>query len=171
MEVAVFSRDGRPLASGRYAGPRDQVIVGADDDSFSQMLFPTLRAEDGPVLMRVQRSRDVTLTAMDLVRADQTERNFGFVHLGLGLFYALVALVAAALGVFGRDRGQFVFAALFGWLALGEWRNHQPVVAAGPGQRRVAARRMGVRLDLLTFSWPRRSCCNCASAHRAGTAG
>ena len=86
------------------------------------MLFPTLRAEDGPVLMRVQRSRDVTVTAVDLVQAVQAERNYDFVHLGLGLFYVIVTLVAVALGVFGRDRGQFVFAALFAWLALGEWQ-------------------------------------------------
>jgi len=131
MEVAVFSRDGRPLASGRYAGPRDRVIVGADEDSFSHMLFPTLRAEDGPVLMRVQRSRDVTLTAMDLVGADQTERNFGFLNLALVLFYAVVALAAAALAVFRRDRGQFVFAALFGWSALGNWRNLSTALPPG----------------------------------------
>jgi len=131
MEVAVFSRDGRPLASGRYAGPRDRVVVGAGEDSFSHMLFPTLRPDDSPVLMRLQRSRDVTLTAMDLVRADQTERNFGFGNLAIGLFYAVVALVAAALGVFGRDHGQFVFAALFGWSALGSWRNLSTALPAG----------------------------------------
>ena len=131
MEVAVFSRDGRPLASARYAGPRDQVIVGSHESGLSQMLFPTLRAEDGPVLMRVQRSRNVTLTAEDLVRAEQADRNFSSVHLGLGLFYALVALVAAALGGLGRDRGQFVFAALFAWLALGEWTSISPSLPAG----------------------------------------
>ena len=117
MEVAVFSRDGRPLASASRAGPRYQVIVGNDDSVFSRMLFPTLRADDGPVLMRVQRSRDVTLTAVDLVRSAQAEQNYNFVHLGVGVFYVIVALVAASLGVFGRDRGQFVFAALFAWLA------------------------------------------------------
>jgi signal transduction histidine kinase len=95
------------------------------------MLFPTLRAEDGPVLMRVQRGRDVTLTAMDLVGADQTERNFGFLNLALVLFYAVVALAAAALGVFRRDRGQFVFAALFGWSALGNWRNLSTALPPG----------------------------------------
>ena len=131
MEIAVFSRDGRPLASARYAGPRDQVIVGSDDSSISQMLFPTLRAEDGPVLMRVHRSRNVTITAEDLVRAEQADRNFSSVHLGLGLFYALVALVAAALGGLGRDRGQFVFGALFAWLAVGEWRSISPSLPVG----------------------------------------
>ncbi len=132
MEVAVFSRDGRPLASARYAGPRNQVLVGSDDrGGISQMLFPTLRAEDGPVLMRVQRSRDVTVTAEDLVRAEQAERNYSFVHLGLGLFYSLATLVAALLGGLGRDRGQFVFAALFAWLALGEWRSISVSLPAG----------------------------------------
>ena len=130
MEVAVFSRDGRRLASARRAGPRDQVIVG-QDSGLSRMLFPTLRAEDGPVLMHVQRSRDVTLTAEDLVRAVQAEVNYGFLHLGVGLFYAIVTLAAALLGVFGRDRGQFVFAALFAWVALGEWQTISPSLPAG----------------------------------------
>ncbi|HEY6136122.1 MAG TPA: ATP-binding protein [Rubrivivax sp.] len=131
MEVAVFSRDGRPLASARFPGKRDQVLVGSDDSGISQMLFPTLRAVDGPVLMRVQRSRNVTLTAEDLVGAEQAERNYGFVHLGFGLLYALVTVVAALLGVFGRDRGQFVFAALFAWLAIGQWRGISPSLPAG----------------------------------------
>jgi len=131
MEVAVFSRDGRLLASGRYAGPRDQVIVGSDESGISQMLFPTLRAEDGPVLMHVQRSRNVNVTAEDLVRAEQADRNFSLAHLGVGVFYVIVALVAAGLGVFGRDRGQFVFAALFAWLALGEWRFISPSLPGG----------------------------------------
>ena len=96
-----------------------------------RMLFPTLRAEDGPVLMRVQRGRSVTIAAADLAQAVQAERNYGFVHLGVGLFYAIVALVAAVLGVLGRDRGQFVFAALFAWLAIGEWRNISPSLPAG----------------------------------------
>jgi signal transduction histidine kinase/ActR/RegA family two-component response regulator len=131
MEVAVFSRDGRPLASARWPGPRDQVIVGSDESGISQMLFPTLRAEDGPVLMHLQRSRNVSITAEHLVQAEQADRNFSFVHLGLGLFYALVTLVAAALGRLGRDRGHFVFAALFAWLALGEWSSISPALPAG----------------------------------------
>ena len=65
---------------------------------------------------------NVTIAAADLAAAVQAERNYVFVHLGLGLFYALVTLAAALLGVLGRDRGQFVFAALFAWLAIGEWR-------------------------------------------------
>ena len=130
MEVAVFSRDGRRLASARRAGPRDQVIVG-QGSGHSRMLFPTLRAEDGPVLMHVQRSRDVTLTAEDLVRAVQAEQNYSFAHLGLGLFYAIVTLAAALLGVLSRDRGQFVFAALFAWVVLGEWQAVSPSLPAG----------------------------------------
>ena len=133
MEVAVFSRDGRRLASAQRAGPRDQVVVGNDSgfQQFSRMLFPTLRAEDSPVLMHVQRSRNVTLTAEDLVRSVQAEQNFTFVHLGVGLFYVIVTLAAALLGVFSRDRGQFVFAALFAWLALGEWQKISPSLPAG----------------------------------------
>ena len=69
--------------------------------------------------------------AADLAQAVQAERNYSFVHLGVGLFYALVTLVAAVLGVLGRDRGQFVFAALFAWLAIGEWQNISASLPAG----------------------------------------
>ncbi len=86
------------------------------------MLFPTLHAEDGPVLIHVQRLRRVSVAAVDLAQAVQAERNYAFVHIGVGVFYVLVTLGAAVLGVIGRDRGQFVFAALFAWLAIGEWQ-------------------------------------------------
>ena len=131
MEVAAFSRDGRPLASASRAGSRYQVLVGNDDSIFARMLFPTLRAENGPVLMRVQRSRDVTVTAVDLVRSAQGEQNYNFVHTAVGVFYVIVTLVAVSLGVFGRDSGQFVFAALFAWLACGEWVSISPSLPAG----------------------------------------
>jgi signal transduction histidine kinase/ActR/RegA family two-component response regulator len=135
MDVAVFSRDARPLASGRYAGPRQQVIVGADERGSSLLLFPTLRAEDGPALMRVQRSEDVTLTTRDLVAADQAGRSEGFGHVGLAWYGAIFATIAVLLGVVGRDRGQFAFAALFGWFAIGSWRHLStslpPAVASG----------------------------------------
>ena len=125
LEVAVYSHDGRPLAVARPASPREQVIVGAHMVA-TQMLFPTLRAEDGPVLMHVQRTRGFSTEAVDLAQAVQAERNYVFVHLGVGVFYVIVALAAAVLGVLGRDRGQFVFAALFAWLAIGEWQNISP---------------------------------------------
>ncbi len=130
MEVAVFTHDGRPLAAARLVGPRQQVIVGSEAVGSSLMLFPTLRAEHGPVLLHVVRGRNVSITAVDLAQAVQTGRNFVFVHLGLGLFYALVTLAAVLLGVFGRDRGQFAFAALFAWLALGEWQFISPSLPA-----------------------------------------
>ena len=131
MEVIVYSRAGRALAAATKVGAREQVIVGDLEFGDWRVLFPTLRAEDGPVLMRVERSRDVTLTAVDLAQAVQAGRNYGFVHLGLGVFYVIVALVAAALGVLARDRGQFVFAALFAWLAVGAWQNISPLLSAG----------------------------------------
>jgi signal transduction histidine kinase/ActR/RegA family two-component response regulator len=126
MEVRVFSRDGRPLASARRDGPRDQVVLGRDDRTASRMLFPAVRAEDGPLLMRLQRSRGMTVTAVDLVQSVQSAQNRNFVEVGLGIVYVLVALLATALGALGRDRGQFVFAALFAWLAIGAWRNISP---------------------------------------------
>ena len=130
VQVAVYSRDGRPLAAARHNGPREQVIVGAGEFS-SHMLFPTLRIEDGPVLVRLERSRRVSIAAVDLASAVQAERNYSFFHVGLGLFYAIVALLAVMLGVLGRDRGQFVYAAPFAWLAIDEWRSISPSLPAG----------------------------------------
>ena len=112
------------------------------------MLFPILRAEDGPVLMRVQRSSDVALTAEGLVRSVKANDNHNFAHLGAGLFYALVTLAAVLLGVFGRDRGQFVFAALFAWVAIGEWIDISPSLPTGLASGVVAARPVGWRLEL-----------------------
>jgi signal transduction histidine kinase/CheY-like chemotaxis protein len=129
LEVAVYSHDGRALAAESRAGRREQVIAGSGDNS-SHLLFPTLRAEDGPVLVRVERSRRVTIEAVDLAQAVQAERSFVFVHLAVGLFYALVTVGAATLGVLGRDRGQFVFASLFAWLAIGEWLVISPSLPA-----------------------------------------
>jgi signal transduction histidine kinase/ActR/RegA family two-component response regulator len=126
MEVAVFTHDARPLAAARLAGPREQVILGTEAVGSSRMLFPTLRAEHGPVMLRVERSRNLSIAAVDLAHAVQHERNFVLIHTGLGLFYALVTLAAVLLGVLGRDRGQFAFAALFAWLAIGEWQFISP---------------------------------------------
>ena len=95
------------------------------------MLFPTLRAEDAPVLMRMQRSGSVSIAAAELAPALQAERNYSFAHVAVGVFFVLVTLVAAALGVLARDRGQFVFAALFAWLAIGEWLRISPLLPAG----------------------------------------
>jgi signal transduction histidine kinase/ActR/RegA family two-component response regulator len=132
MDVSVFSRDGRPLASARRDGPRDQVILGRDGPPVStRMLFPTVRAEDGPLLMRLQRSRGVTVTAVDLARSVQAAQNHNLVQVGFGVVYVIVTLFAAALGVLGRDRGQFVYAALFAWLAIGAWRIVSPALPPG----------------------------------------
>ncbi|WP_298830545.1 ATP-binding protein [uncultured Piscinibacter sp.] len=122
MTVAAFSRDGRPLAAASYIGARDRVIVGASKWGEHRMLFPTLRPEDGPALIRMQRSSSVNVAAVDLHEAVQVDRNYSFIQLSLGLFYAFVTLAAATSGVLGRDRGQFVFAAVFAWLALFAWQ-------------------------------------------------
>ena len=129
-EVAVYSRDGRPLAFAGRRGPRDEVLVGNEDGTSRGLLFPTLRAEDGPVLMRVQHSYGVTLTAVHLVPSVLGEQHLLMVHLSVGVLYLIVTLVATALGVFGRDRGQFVFAALFAWLAIVEWGGISPSLPA-----------------------------------------
>jgi signal transduction histidine kinase/ActR/RegA family two-component response regulator len=132
MEVAVFSRDGRPLASASRAGVRHQVIVGLPDTlpPSSQLLFPTLRAEEGPVVMRVQRVSAVTLTARDLVHSVQAQDNYNFVRLGAGVVSLIATLAAVLLGVVGRDRGQFVFAALFAWSAINGWQAISPSLPA-----------------------------------------
>jgi signal transduction histidine kinase/ActR/RegA family two-component response regulator len=132
MAVAVFSRDGRPLATASRAGVRHQVIVGLPDTlpPSSQLLFPTLRAEEGPVLMRVQRASAVTLTARDLVRSVQAQDNYTFVRLGAGVVSLIAMLAAVLLVVVGRDRGQFVFVALFAWSAINGWQAISPSLPA-----------------------------------------
>jgi signal transduction histidine kinase/ActR/RegA family two-component response regulator len=132
IEVAVFSRDGRPLASASRAGVRHQVIVGLPDTlpPASQLLLPTLRAEEGPVLMRLQRASAVTLTARDLVRSVQAQDNYNFARLGSGVVSLIATVAAVLLGVVGRDRGQFVFAALFAWSAINGWQAISPSLPA-----------------------------------------
>ncbi len=132
MDVAVFSRDGRPLASASRAGALHQVIVGLPDTlpPSSQLLFPTLRVEEGPVLMRVQRVSAMTLTARDLVRSVQAQSTYNFVRLGAGAVSLIATLAAVLLGVVGRDRGQLVFAALFAWSAINGWQAISPSLPA-----------------------------------------
>jgi signal transduction histidine kinase/ActR/RegA family two-component response regulator len=120
-DIAVYSRDGRPLAAARDFGDRQQVIVGSGDGKGS-MLFPTLRAEDGPVFLRVDRGRGrLQLDAVDLAAAVQAERDYDFGHFAQALLEAVIALIAVALGLLHRDRGQFVFAATFAGLAARQW--------------------------------------------------
>ena len=113
--VTLFDADGRALADARDLGARHQVIVGSGD-----MLFPTLAGQTGMVYARVDRfRRRVWLEAVDLTDAVQADRNHQFLNFGLGVIYALFALVAALLAVVNRDRGQWLFALYFGILTVG----------------------------------------------------
>ena len=123
------------------------------------------------MLMHVQRRRNVTLTAADLASAVQADRNFSFVHLGVGLFYVIGTLVAVVLGVLGRDRGQFVFAALFAWLAVGEWQRLSASLPPGLASGVWPPALWAWRLELPPDAGRGAAAASCASAHRAGTAG
>ena len=121
-DVAVFSRDGRPLASGRDFGPRDRAIVGTGAGWSGSMIFPTLHAADGPILVRLAAHRaPVRLVAVDLASEIQNERDYIALHLSVAVLSLAVACAAALLGLLTRDRGQFVFTAFFIAMAGEQW--------------------------------------------------
>ena len=115
--ITVYSQTGQAIASVRPGGEREQSIVGS-----TGILFPTLRAEDGTIYLRVQPASDpLELTAVDLPAQMQAEHDRDFFSFARGVICAVAAVVAAVLGWRSRDRAQFVFAALFAWSALEEW--------------------------------------------------
>ena len=117
MAITVYSKTGQVLASVRPGGAREQAMVGSRG-----ILFPTLRAEVGTIHLRVQPGTDwLAVAAVDLPAQMQEEYDRDFLSFALGMFYLVVAVVAAVLGWRSRDRGQFVFAALFAWQALDYW--------------------------------------------------
>jgi signal transduction histidine kinase/CheY-like chemotaxis protein len=117
-DVAVFDAAGKPLATAQDGGMRHQSIVGSGAGE-ATMLFPTLPA--GTLYARVDRSKyRIALAAVDLSDAVQAARDHDFLHFGIALLYAVIALLAASLAVFNRDRGQLVFAAYFAVLVVAE---------------------------------------------------
>ena len=127
MAVTVYSQTGQVLASVRPGGAREQAIVGS-----TGILFPTLRAEDGTIYLRVQPATDeLAVSAVDLPAQMQKEHDRDFFRFARGMICAVAAVIAAVLGWRSRDRAQFVFAALFAWSALEEWMALSPVLAPG----------------------------------------
>ena len=124
MEVAVYSHDGRRLAAASHAGPASRSSSAptwsppnaVPDAAWRRWPGARARAAHPRIF---HRSR-----GPGPGRAGRAQLRF--VHLGVGVFYVIVALAAALLGVLGRDRGQYIFAALFAWLAIGEWQNISP---------------------------------------------
>jgi signal transduction histidine kinase len=105
------------LASVQPGGARAQAIVGS-----TGILFPTLRAEDGTIHLRVKPGTDwLALAAVDLPAQMQAEHDRDFVRFAFGMLYAIFAVVAAVLGWRSGDRAQFVFAAVFACFAIDEW--------------------------------------------------
>ena len=127
MAVTVYSQTGQVLASVRPSGEREQAIIGS-----TGILFPTLRAEDGTIYLRVQPATDeLAVSAVDLPAQMQKEHDRDFFRFARGMICAVAAVIAAVLGWRSRDRAQFVFAALFAWSALEEWMALSPVLAPG----------------------------------------
>ena len=123
--VAVFDASGKPLATAQDGGVRYQSIVGSGAGA-ATILFPTLPT--GTLYARVDRSKyRIELAAVDLSDAVQAARNHDFLHFGIALLYAVIALLATTLAVATRDRGQLVFAAYFAVLVVAELM--QPGVA------------------------------------------
>ena len=121
-DVAVFSPDGRVLATARDFGPRDRAIVGAGNGWAGSMIFPTLQSAEGPVFLRLQaHSAAVRLLAVDLAPTLQDELDYFALHLSVAVLSLAVAVAAALLGALTRDRGQFVFAAFFVAMAGEQW--------------------------------------------------
>jgi len=124
-DVAVFDAAGKSLATAQDGGISHQSIVGSGAGE-ATMLFPTLPG--GTLYARVDHSKyGVALAAVDLSDAIQATRNHDFLHFGIALLYAVIALLATSLAVFNRDRGQLVFAAYFAVLVVAELM--QPGVA------------------------------------------
>ena len=127
MAVAVYSQTGQVLASVRPGGLREQAIVGS-----TGILFPMLRAEDGTIYLRVQPASDwLALAAVDLPTQMQEEHDRDFFRFARGMICVVAAVVAAVLGWRSRDRAQFVFAALFAWSALEEWKALSALLTPG----------------------------------------
>ncbi len=121
-DIAVFSRDGRLLASARDFGPRDRVIAGTGTGWSGSMIFPTLHAADGPVFLRLAaHGADVRPLAVDLAATLQDERAYIALHLSVAVLSLAVAVTAALLGTLTRDRGQFIFVAFFIAVAGEQW--------------------------------------------------
>ena len=130
--VTLFDSSGHPLAEAHDLGERHQVIVGAGEGRGS-MMFPTLVGQTGTLYARVDRlGFRVRLQAVDLSAEIQADRDRQFVNVALSVAYALFALLAAALAVVNRDRGQWVFALYFGVLTFGPLVSDSVALAMSP---------------------------------------
>ncbi|MEO7116072.1 MAG: ATP-binding protein [Caldimonas sp.] len=130
--VTLFDSNGRPLAEAHDLGERHQVIVGAGEGRGS-MMFPTLVGQTGTLYARVDRlGFRVRLQAVDLSAEIQADRDRQFVNVALSVAYALFALLAAALAMVNRDRGQWVFALYFGLLTVGPLVSDSVALAMSP---------------------------------------
>jgi hypothetical protein len=115
--VTLYGAQGQVVATAHDMGLRHQAIVGSGDAS---MLFPTLPAT-GPVHVRAEHLRQsIQVIAVDMTATIQAQRDYDFLHFGIATVYACIALVAAGLGVMGRDRGLWLLAVYFAFLIVNE---------------------------------------------------
>ena len=133
-DIVVFGGAGVRLAAARDFGPRDRVLVGSGG-GVGAMLFPTLRATDGPLLLHVGPGDGNALRfeAVDLAAAVQADRDFDFFHGSFAVLHAVIAVAALALGVVTRDRTLFVFAMAFAAMSAWEWFSFDVIATMNPG--------------------------------------
>ena len=133
-DIVVFGRDGGRLAAARDFGPRDRVLVGSGGGR-GAMLFPTLRASDGPLILHVGPGDGYPLSfdAVDLAAAVQADRQFDFFHQAFAVLHAVIAVAALALGVLTRDRTLFLFAVAFTVMSGYEWTSSNMTASINPG--------------------------------------
>ena len=118
--VTAFDADGRPLAEARDVGDRRDVVVGSAE-GVGRMLFPTLAGRTGIAYLRVDRGeRRVRLESANLVEAIEADRAYDFLHLGLAVVFACIAMLTTVLAIVVRDRGQMLFAVYFVLLVVSE---------------------------------------------------
>ena len=133
-DIVVFGGAGVRLAAARDFGPRDRVLVGSGG-GLGAMLFPTLRATDGPLFLHVGPGDGNALRfeAVDLAAAVQAERDFDFFHGSFAVLHAVIAVAALALGVMSRDRTLFIFAMAFAAMSAWEWFSFNVIATMNPG--------------------------------------
>jgi len=133
-DIVVFGRDRERLAAARDIGPRDRVLVGSGSGQ-GAMLFPTLGATDGPLVLHVGPSegRRLRFDAVDLAATVQEDREFDFLHQTFAVLHAAIAVAALALGLLTRDRTLFLFSGAFAGTAAWEWLVSGLNVSIDPG--------------------------------------
>ncbi len=130
--VTVVDANGRTLADGRDIGDRHDVVVGSAEGA-GRMLFPSLAGRTEPVFVRLDRGqRRVRVEFENVARAIEADRAYDFLHLGLAVVFACIALLTALLAVVVRDPGQLLFALYFVLLVVSEVAHNGIAIDVAP---------------------------------------